>query len=421
MTQKNQKYVFPKRFLWGASTSAHQVEGSNHNQWTVWELENAKTLAKTAERRLSGLEIWPEIKKAATTPENYISGRAVEHYSRYAEDFDLLEKMNMNSFRFGIEWSRIEPEQGKWNYDEIEHYRRYLIELRRRQIQPMVTLFHWTIPVWFAEKGGFEKRKNIDDYVVFVEKIIEELGEYFKLVCTFNEPENYALFGWVTGEWPPSKRRQYHLCLSVYNNIATAHNRACRMIHEKGTAHKVGLSKSFSRFAARDEEFSSRLLARLSYYVADEYFLNKTKHHLDWIGVQYYFSLNYVNGRLVNHQKPMNDLGWEMRPDDLENILLRVHKHYDLPIIITESGVADDHDQYRRWWIAHQIDAMFKAMKQGVNVRGYLHWSLLDNFEWAYGKWPHFGLAEVDYRTMKRTLRPSAIWFGRVIKKLRDS
>ncbi len=420
MMEKNKNITFPKRFLWGASVSAHQVEGGNHNQWTIWELENAKTLAKTAEHRLSRLGIWTEIKAEATNPENYISGKAVDHYHRYEEDFDLLEHMHMNTFRFSIEWSRIEPEQGKWNYEEIEHYRRYLVSLRKRHIQPMVTLFHWTVPVWFAKKGGFEKRKNIEDYLVFVEKVIDELGQHFKLVCTFNEPENYALFGWITGEWPPGKRGKYVQCLAVYNNIAIANNRACKMIHQKNRQHKVGLSKSFSHYTARNEEFGSQLIARISYYVADEYFLNKTRRHLDWVGVQYYFSLEYLHGRIVDPNGPKNDLGWEMTPDDLENILLRVHKHYNVPIIVTESGVADKHDRARRWWIAHELNAIHNAIKQGVNVMGYIHWSLLDNFEWAYGKWPRFGLVEVDYRTMKRTLRPSALWFGRVIKKMRD-
>lgn len=420
MPAKNQKYTFPKQFLWGASVSAHQVEGGNHNQWSVWELQNAKALAKKAEYDLEWLPEWDNIKKEATKPSNYVSGKAADHYHRYEEDFDLLQEMNMSAFRFSIEWSRIEPEQGKWNYDEIEHYRRYLVSLRKRRIQPIVTMFHWTVPMWFIEKGGFEKKRNIDDFVVFVEKVIDELGDLFKLVCTLNEPDSYTMNGWLTGAWPPAKQWDFLHAIGVYNNLATAHNRVYKMIKRKATHHKVGLSKSFSYYATRDRELSSRLAARVSYYAADEYFLNRTRRNVDWIGVQYYFSLEYKNGVLQTPDKPMSDLGWEMIPDDLENVLLRVHKLYNVPIIVTESGVADHKDRYRRWWIAHEINAIHNAMKAGVNIHGYIHWSLLDNFEWAYGKWPRFGLVEVDYSTMQRTVRASGVWFGRVIKRLRE-
>lgn len=415
-----QKYKFPKSFLWGASTSAHQVEGGNYNQWSVWELENARSLAKQAEYQLRELPVWQEIKAEATRPSNYVSGKASDHYRRYEEDFAILSQLHMNAYRFSIEWSRIEPEEGKWDMGEIEHYRQYLLSLKKRNIEPMMTLFHWTTPVWFDKMGGFTKRKNIDYFVRFAEKVIDELGEHIRLVCTLNEPENYAYIGWITGKWPPGRQNDFRTGLWVYYNLAVSHNRIAKILKQKKPRLLVGLSKSFSKFYAADEDIRSRIMVHVSYLVADELFIGLTKRRMDWLGVQYYISQGYVKGRLASPQMPMNDLGWQMTPDDLETVLVRNYRRYKKPMIVTETGVADRNDRYRRWWIAHNIDAIHKAMQRGAKVMGYMHWSLLDNFEWAYGKWPRFGLVEVDYTTFARTLRPSGAWLGRVIKSMRQ-
>ena len=416
----NQKYKFPKTFLWGASTSAHQVEGGNHNQWSVWELENARSLASQAQYKLRDLPVWHEIKHDATRPSNYVSGKASDHYRRYEEDFAILSQLHMNAYRFSIEWSRIEPEEGRWDMAEIEHYRRYLLSLKRRGIEPLVTFFHWTIPVWFDKKGGFEHRSNIDYFVRFAEKIADELGQNFRLVCTLNEPENYAYMGWVDGRWPPSKRRKRLMGIWVYYNLAVAHNRVAKMLHAKSRRYKVGASKSFGYYHADDDDIRSRVMTRLSYLFVDEVFLNLVRRRMDWIGVQYYMSQGYTDGELERIETPMSDLGWQMRPDDLEQVLVRLAKRYKKPLIVTETGVADRNDRYRRWWIAHNLSAVYNAMQKGATVLGYLHWSLLDNFEWAYGKWPRFGLVEVDFTTQTRTIRPSALWFGKVIKSMRQ-
>jgi len=418
----SQKYKFPKRFLWGAATSSHQVEGGTHNQWSIWEFENAKLLAKQAPAKLKNLANWPEIKQQATNPDNYISGRAVDHYKRYEEDFDLMVDFNMNAFRFGIEWSRIEPEPGKWDQAEIDHYRRYLEALKSRGITPVVTMFHWTMPPWFAHKGGFEKRSNVKYFVRFCDKIFAELGEYMQLICTFNEPEVYVAFGWLhEGEWPPSKKRKYLLGYWTYRNIATAHNCVVKMARRKKYKLKFGTTKNIANHYSADNSLRSKIFIKFVMYVEDYLYLDHIKRYSDWIGINYYFSNRYKGGLMANKPTRVQDLGWEMRPDDISFVLERVYKKYKKPIIVTENGVADANDRYRKWWIAHTIDAIHSSLRKGVDIRGYLHWSLLDNFEWAYGKWPRFGLIEVDYRTMKRTPRSSAIWFGQVIKKMRNS
>src|SRR5665648_558243 len=189
---KKSSVTFPKHFLWGASTSAYQVEGNTHNQWSVWELENAKSLAARSPYHYSDLDNWNAISSQAKKPSNYVSGTASNHYERFEEDFALLEDMNMNAFRFSIEWSRVEPEEGAWNVEAIEHYKQYVKKLKQRDIEPVVTLFHFTLPIWFTQKGGFEKRRNVEYFVRFAEKMAEELGSSVKYFITINEPLVYV-------------------------------------------------------------------------------------------------------------------------------------------------------------------------------------------------------------------------------------
>jgi len=178
MSLKNENGIprFPKRFLWGAATAAHQVEGGNHNQWSVWELENAKSKAAQAEYIYDHYDSWSRVATQAKKPSNYVSGKVGDHYNRYEEDFDLLESMHMNAYRFSVEWSRIEPQEGLWNAEAVMHYKDQIASLKKRGIEPMVTLFHFTLPVWFADKGGFAKRSNVKYFTRFATKIITELG-----------------------------------------------------------------------------------------------------------------------------------------------------------------------------------------------------------------------------------------------------
>lgn len=416
--QKKPKLAFPNKFLWGAATSAHQVEGGTHNQWTVWELEHAKALAAQAPHHYGDLENWDEIEKQAKTPATYVSGRAADHYHRYEEDFDLLKKLNMNALRFSVEWSRIEPEEGAWNAAAVEHYKTYLAELKKRGIEPVVTLFHFTLPVWFAAKGGFEKRANVKYFVRFAEKVAQELGKDLRLIITVNEPRVYARESYLVGSWPPnvtSKRTYWQ----VLGNLARAHNQAADAIHALGRRYKVSVAKNSAYVYAGDDALLSRKYADFLQYEADDYFLKKVVKRCDFLGVNYYFSDRVYGYRVHNPDERVSDLGWDMSPANIQHALERLHEKYKLPVIITENGLADAADEHRQWWLTQTLIGMQKAMDNGVQLDGYLHWSLLDNFEWDKGIWPRFGLAEVNYETMERTLRPSALWFGKVIKHLR--
>lgn len=410
--------AFPKNFLWGASTAAHQVEGKNHNQWTVWELENAKTKAAQAEYQYHDLESWQWVKKQATTPSNYVSDGLADHYHRYREDFDLLEKLNMNAFRFSIEWSRIEPEEGHWDKLQIQHYKDYIDELRDRDIEPIVTLFHFTLPVWFAKRGGFEKRENVKYFVRYAEKIVRELGPRVRYVITINEPEVYASESYYQMHWPPMKHSK-RAWLKVINHLALAHKKAAKEIHGLGRRYKVSIAKNSNYFYPGDTAWLSRASAHIMQYFQDDFVIKKFIKSCDFLGVNYYFTNRVYGYRIHNPEKRVSDLGWDLQPADIEFVLERLDRKYKLPLMITENGLADARDEYRSWWLKETLTALASAVKNDVNVIGYLHWSLIDNFEWAHGRWPRFGLASVNYETNQRSLRPSAVQYGKVIKKLR--
>lgn len=410
---------FPEGFLWGASTAAHQVEGGMHNQWSDWEQANAGKLAGAFAQRLSWLPDFKAVEPAGTDPENYISGNGVEHYQRYREDFNILEQLHMNAFRFGIEWSRVEPHEGAWNTAAIKHYRSYIAELKRRGIEPVPTLWHWTLPVWFADKGGFTRRRNVRYFERFAAKVAGELGEDLRYVITLNEPNVYTNLSYITGEWPP-QGRNILAAGAVYCNLVRAHKRAYRVLKQYCPDLRIGIAMQIGNvLPERPGDVLARLAGKAAEYASNWWFLNRIRRHQDFVGVNYYFT-TYMRGlRMYNPKQPANDLGWYMEPGGIERLLRAAWRRYGKPIIITENGLADAGDLHRKWWIEETLQAMQRAVAAGVDLRGYLHWSLLDNFEWAYGWWPKFGLAAVDRRTMQRTVRPSAKWFGEQIRLLR--
>ena len=409
---------FPKRFLWGAATSAHQVEGGQHNQWTVWELENAKALAAQSPYHYDDLDSWADVKRAAKTPSNYVSGKAVRHYELFEQDIELLSQLNMNAYRFSIEWSRVQPSQEVWNVEAIEHYKAVIAACRRRGIEPIVTLFHFTLPVWFAQQGGFERRVNVKYFVAFAERVMQEIGAGVKLVITVNEPEVYAEQSYLRGNWPPQQQSKRSM-RRVLDNLAFAHNQVSSRLHATSRRYKVSIAKNSSYIYPGDDAWLSVRSAALMQYWKDDYFLRKVAKHCDFIGVNYYFSDRVYGYRIHNADRRVNDLGWDMQPQYLEHVLERLYEAYKKPLLVTENGLADGNDKDREWWLKQTIVAMQHVVARNIPLLGYIHWSLLDNFEWDKGFWPRFGLYTVDYRTYKRTPRPSALWFAKIIKRLR--
>ena len=412
--------------MWGASTSAHQVEGGTLNQWSVWEPEHASQLAKSAHKRLAHLPIWDEIKNQAQDPANYISGRGVDHYRRYRDDFDIAESLNLNAFRFSFEWSRLEPEEGQWDAVAIEHYKEYIRELKARGLKPFATLWHSSLPVWFAAKGGFAKHANLRYFDRYIAKIADEFVGELDHVVTINEPNVYTTYSYLVTDltsgaaWPPGERNFWRFGWT-YWNLTKAHRRAYKILKLAKPSLRVGVSMQLANIQAkRPHDIIDELSTKAMRYAWNWWFLFRIRRQQDFIGLNYYFS-DYYSSLLKteNPSVPVSDMGWYMEPEGLYPLLLRAWAHFGKPIFITESGVADQHDQYRRWWIEESIIAMERALSEGVKLEGYFHWSLLDNFEWTMGWWPKFGLVQVDCEHgMKRTVRASAQWFAEKIESL---
>lgn len=423
--------LFPKKFLWGASTSSHQAEGGTVNDWSVWELANAHDLANQARKRLSTanyhrvtkLPIWAEIKTAAMDPGNYVSGKGIDHYHRYEEDFTIAERLGLNAFRFSLEWSRLEPVEGQWNAEAFEHYREYIASLKKHGLTPLMNIWHWTLPVWFAERGGFKHRGNLKYFDRFVAKVAEEYGHEITYVITLNEPNVYTTFSFLTGDWPPQEKSWLSF-IRVYWNLTRAHRRAYRILKKVNPKLQIGIAAQLANISSkRPHNLLDVVQTEWMRYFWNWWFIRRMRLEQDFVGFNYYFTDYYRFGKFDGPDDPplpTSDMGWYMEPEGLYPLLLRVWKHYKKPIIITENGVADMHDQYRQWWLSETLLAMEKAIGEGVDLRGYFHWSFTDNFEWAMGWWPKFGLVEIDRKHgMRRIIRPSAKWYAARINQIR--
>jgi beta-glucosidase len=409
-----------KKFYWGASTASHQVEGNNYNQWTEWEKLNSVRLAGEAEKKYSYLKNWNDIKTQATDPKNYISGEGVDHYNRFEEDFDIARNLNLNSLRFSIEWSRIEPKKGEWDQKEIEHYKRYIRSMRERGLEPFLNIWHWTEPTWFTDMGGLSKRKNLKYFDRFTKKIADELLADVNYVFVLNEPLVYASFGYLSGEWPPNIKNPL-TCIKVLFNLIKAHKIAYVNLRTKKPSLQIGIAAHITNFKAEKDNIISRILLGLYNYFWNFWFLNRIRLELDFIGINHYFTNYFKDGKFNNNPKePVNDMGWYMEPASIKMAIDTIWKKYKKPIIISENGVADSSDQYREWWLRETLSAIEQVRAEGIDIFGYLHWSLLDNFEWAYGWWPKFGLISVDRSNMSRTIRKSAHIYSDLIKTDQD-
>lgn len=411
---KNKILKFPEGFLWGAATSAHQVEGGNKNDWTQWEKKNAKRLACEAKVKWAD---WQQKKfPEMFDPKNYISGRACDHYNRYEEDLDIAKSLNLNAFRISIEWSRIEPREGKFDEKEIEHYRKVLKAIRARGMEPFVTLWHWTNPVWLEEKGGVLS----SEFPIYFERYAQWIAEKLKgEVCfwlTLNEPTAVIAASYSAGIWPPQKKNPL-AALKVYKNLSKAHNLAYKKIHEISRNAEVGFVNILNFLEANNEKSAlDNLSIKIGNYFSNKKFFNLTIGNNDFLAIDYYFHHRIkFPAFLKNKNKEISDLGWEIYPEGIYHILLDIKK-YNLPIYITENGIADAGDGKRKKFIKEHLQFVYAAIRHGVDVRGYFHWSLLDNFEWDKGFWPRFGLVEVDYKTMERKIRPSAREYAKICK-----
>lgn len=379
---------FPPGFLWGSSTSAYQVEGG---------IENCD---------------WAKV---------YPAGKACDHYNRYQEDFDLLKSLSQNTYRFSIEWSRIEPEDGKFDEKEIEHYKKVLLSLKEKNIISFVGLWHWTTPLWLTEKGGWADKKINYYFARYTEVIVKELGNLIDFWVTINEPTipfipGYLFFGYVVGNWPPQKRNIF-LAFKVYRNFIKAHKKAYQIIHTFYSRAKVGISLDCAYIdPSSKKSFLDRMLVFIWRYFHNYLFFNLTKKYQDFLGVNYYFHDRLKFPFLIrNENKVLSDLGWEVYPKGIYYVLKNLKK-YKKPVYITENGLADAKDRLRKDFIRDHLFWIYKAInEEGIDVKGYFHWSLMDNFEWDKRFEPKFGLVEID-ETLERKPSPSAFYYAEICK-----
>jgi beta-glucosidase len=406
---------FPDNFLWGASTSSHQVEGNTHNDWSEWEIKNSKKLADKAQRRWLDWQQkkFPEI----LNPKNYVSGKACDHYNLFEKDFDIAKKLGHNTHRFSIEWSRIEPKEGVFDKSELAHYKAVVHALKTRGMEPFVTLWHWALPVWLSKKGGVLSR-NFDRYFArYAEFVVNGLKDDVSFWITLNEPASVIGNAYITGNWPPKKMNP--ICaLEAYSSFARAHNLAYSQIHKISSSSKVGMASILSAIEPRNKKSPlDRALAKYARHYANKKFYELTEGKHDFIAVNYYFHrLIGLTKKKELSEKMATDMGWEIYPEGIYRVLDEVKK-YSLPVYITENGLADTDDFKRADFIKGHLAQVHRAIEEGVDVRGYFHWSLLDNFEWDKGFWPRFGLVEVDYKTQERKIRKSALYYKDIISK----
>ncbi len=400
------------RFLWGCATSSHQIEGDNRlNDWWAWE-ESGKL--------------------------RFPSGKACGHWDRFEEDFDLISKLGHNAYRFSVEWSRIEPEPGKWNDAAIERYRQMVEALRRRNIEPVVTLHHFTSPKWFVERGDWLREDAARLFRRFVKKTVMGMGEKVNIWVTINEPMVYLYHGYMLGTWPPGYK-DLRQATTALRHLLHAHIYAYREIHQIRQSlwkmnSAVSVSKHMTDYLPATSRWRDRLITGFRRWVANELFVNAAitgfffypgahcellpgDRTIDYLAVNYYtrnrirfggFTADGIMGEVVPTEgAEVNSLGWEVSPEGFYNVL-RSLKKYQMPVLITENGICTENDTQRARFIEGHVGAVRKAREDGVPITGYLHWSLLDNFEWDKGFAPRFGIVHVDFNTLERKVKDSA-------------
>lgn len=418
--------VFPEEFLWGTASAAHQVEGNNtNNDWWLFEQRPGA--------------IWHGDR----------SGLACDWWRNAERDFDLMAEMGHSTHRLSVEWSRIEPEEGIFSHQAMARYREMLLGLSQRGIKPMVTLFHFSSPQWLARKGGWRNPATIGAFRRFVRYTVEQLGDLVTLWCTINEPNVYAALAFLLGEHAPGERSLL-LYFRVLSHLLRAHGAAYRVIHGLDGSAQVGLVKNVQIFEPMNSadgpsvwltRLIDRLFNQLALRAVEDGRLRLPLSHgltahgplvdsLDFWGLNYYHrqrtSLRGQNGnRLALLQTTpgaeVSDFGragpyGEVYPTGIHHVLKRVAV-LGKPIYITENGLPDaDDDQRPRFLLAH-LARVHQAITEGVDVRGYYHWSFTDNFEWAEGWALRFGLVALDPETQVRTPRPSAELYSQIIRE----
>ena len=421
---------FPNNFMWGTATAAHQVEGNNtNNNWYNWEHQkdsNGKSRIHNNDK----------------------SGIAANHWNLYKNDIGLMKNLGVKYYRFSVEWSKIEPEIGVIDKNALDHYRNVCIALIDSGLTPVITLHHFTHPMWFENLGGFEKEENIKYFIQFSEIVFNRLSDIVPIWCTINEPAVYVSQGYFNGVFPPGKKDPL-LAGNVMKNLLNTHVRVYRHLKTlpNGDDVQIGLVKNITQFdplrrwhildwyfsRILNNVFTNSSLNLLSRGEFDFYLPGMANishknseaiNSLDFIGLNYY-SRMHVKG----HLSPVAPFTFELRPKDTQTDMpyaiypegffraVKTISKLNVPIIITENGIADDKDDRRNLFIKRYLYALYKSIMDGYDIRGYFYWSLMDNFEWSEGYMMKFGLYEVDFTTQERKLRSGSRAFTTIVNQ----
>jgi beta-glucosidase len=382
--------TFPDRFLWGTATAAHQVEGNNwNNDWWAWE-------------------------HAPGTPCEEPSGDACDQWNRYPEDLDILCDLGFGAYRFSVEWSRIEPEEGEFSNAMLDHYERVLDACRDRDLLPVVTFHHFTTPRWAAADGGWTNPAIVDRFTRFVETTVERLGDRIGIACTFNEPNIVPAMGYSWGLFPPGHAEDHDGYRRATDSLVGAHRRAVDALRAGPGDFPVGLTLSMSEWAA-EPGCEARLVELRAEH--EDVYLRATEGD-DFIGVQAYSRTRVGERGVIGPERGVEVLpmGYEYWPNAAAASIRHAAEVTGLPIYVTENGIGTDDDEQRIRYLRDSLTAIAQTIDDGIDVRGYFHWSLLDNFEWAFGYRMRFGIVAVDRATQTRTVKPSARWLAEVIR-----
>ena len=402
-------------FLWGVATSAFQLEGSPHADWASWD---------------SVLDTNPDV---------------TNHYELYKKDLNLLKDLGVNAYRFSIEWSRIQPKENLWDGEAVAHYQEIVDILRENDIEPMITLHHFTHPLWFIKKYPWHKDTSVEKFLEYTEKVLSAI-KGVRYWITFNEPYVLLLGGYLEGCMPPGVK-DASLAMKALENILICHGKTYDLIHAKtpnamvSIAHNMAALAPWQRWNPLD-----RLLSKIAKYFYNhsllDAFITGTLHvkfpfkkalrmevpikgKLDFFGINYYtrvhirFNPFKKMGVELRHRDidgyGLTDMGWEIHPRGLAKVL-RYASRLKVPLIITENGIATHKDRRKIKFMRSHVDVLERCISNGMDVRGYFYWSLIDNYEWLQGLDARFGLYKVDFNTLKRTPTNAALYYSYLIK-----
>lgn len=411
-------YRFPNDFLWGTATAAHHVEGELNNSWGAWEKQGGHTF------------------------KNQTHGRACEwRFGRWREDFQRMSDLNTNTHRLSVEWSRIEPEPNTWDEEVLAQYSEMIDDLLRRGIAPMVTLHHFTNPLWIENAGGWLNPATVDHFARFTEVVLDRLGDRVTFWCTINEPMVYAGQAYLVGFFSPGAKNPWKMyrCAEM---LLRAHAAAYRIIKQKNPQAQVGVAKHILGIEAASPRFLNAPLAFLGNWGFNRAFLEAMTTGIlhfpahrkvimpEVVGTSDYLGLNFyqryriglsIHPPFIGHypdpsSPPPPPLWGEIYPHGIFNVIKQVFEMTHLPIYITETGTPDIGDEVRRWYIAKVVHSVWRAINFNYPVKGLYYWSLLDSFEWtaAYNPQFRFGLYEMDFQTQERTKRASADFYAEI-------